>query len=359
MGPPGTVGTHQNVPDRIGFVAVRLQGVLNRRGHPIQCPLLVELQDADELPGATAVTVPLPQPPQQRLVMCRPPEPPPTPPFDPAKTEINPVSARRLTGGELTPLTAGEFVLNTFFIDLLASSILHSDEHIILQDGDSHRAQTSCVDDMCTIAFEDFAATFDLSFGLALAMMDFKPIMRKNGMIDLAEVSGQIRDEDANVNIFGYGGWMDESFFFVRNFQYVGDDASLQGARSTSSMVIGDESGTNPTSGSGRWNGVMVGIDISNTASVDNRIQGDAEVRIDDFLNPQVDVDFRNIFDLHTERARPNMNWRNIPLVAGSFEQGSGGNQIQGKFYGDAHEEAAGVFERNMIVGAFGAVRDE
>ena len=44
--------------------------------------------------------------------------------------------------------------------------------------------------------------------------------------------------------------------------------------------MIGKATGTNPTSGSGRWTGVMVGVDVSDTINVDNRIQGDAEIRI-------------------------------------------------------------------------------
>ena len=39
----------------------------------------------------------------------------------------------------------------------------------------------------------------------------------------------------------------------------------------------------------------------------------------------------------------------------GTFQAGSLNNQIQGGFYGPDHAEAAGVFEKSNIIGAFGA----
>ena len=52
------------------------------------------------------------------------------------------------------------------------------------------------------------------------------------------------------------------------------------------------------------------------------------------------------------------MNWEDIPLTSGSFQSGSGSDQISGQFYGPNHEEVGGVFERNQILGAFGAKRE-
>jgi hypothetical protein len=52
------------------------------------------------------------------------------------------------------------------------------------------------------------------------------------------------------------------------------------------------------------------------------------------------------------------MNWQDIPLASGSFQSGSGRNQISGQFYGPNHEEVGGVFERNQVIGAFGAKRE-
>ena len=41
----------------------------------------------------------------------------------------------------------------------------------------------------------------------------------------------------------------------------------------------------------------------------------------------------------------------------GTFARGQSGGRIQGGFYGPDHAEAAGIFEQQDIVGAFGAHR--
>lgn len=38
--------------------------------------------------------------------------------------------------------------------------------------------------------------------------------------------------------------------------------------------------------------------------------------------------------------------------------RGSGPDHIEGRFYGPNHEETGGVFERNNIASAFGAIRE-
>ena len=51
------------------------------------------------------------------------------------------------------------------------------------------------------------------------------------------------------------------------------------------------------------------------------------------------------------------MAWTGLALTDGGFETGAAGDSISGRFYGPDHEEVGGVFERNRIVGAFGAAR--
>ena len=101
----------------------------------------------------------------------------------------------------------------------------------------------------------------------------------------------------------------------------------------------------------------MIGGDVSDTALFGNVIQGDAEIDIDDFNNPDVDIRFTNIYDLDAGNTRASMSWNNISVSNGAFTTGSDANQIQGKFYGPNHEEVGGIFERNNVVGAFGAKR--
>ncbi len=86
-------------------------------------------------------------------------------------------------------------------------------------------------------------------------------------------------------------------------------------------------------------------------------IQGDATINLYS-SESNVDVSFTNIYDLNTRRQRNDMNWIDIPAADGTFGEGFGANQIYGQFYGPSHEEVGGVFERDNIVGAFGAKKE-
>ncbi len=180
--------------------------------------------------------------------------------------------------------------------------------------------------------------------------------MRHRG-IGLAQEGDRDEDGEDVFDSFSYGGWLQHNYFFVLTSAAGVAEADTYETVTHGSIVIGNATGRNPTSGSGRWNGVMVGIDISHTRDNGNRIQGDAEVRIDDFLNPDVDVSFTNVFDLYTRAERPSMTWQNLPLVGGNFQYRTRDSQIEGNFYGPNHEEVGGVFEAFKIVGAFGARR--
>ena len=99
-------------------------------------------------------------------------------------------------------------------------------------------------------------------------------------------------------------------------------------------------------SGSATWTGEMVALDSNNRV-----IRGDASLTIANFNNPSVDVRL-------APDARPAMTWTNIPVRSGAFSRRtSSTHYIKGEFYGPRAEEAGGVFERNQLIGAFGARR--
>ena len=77
-----------------------------------------------------------------------------------------------------------------------------------------------------------------------------------------------------------------------------------------------------------------------------------------DFASSNLDVAITRIYDDEANR-RTDIIWTDVPLGSGgSFGRGvSDGDKIEGTFYGPNHEEVGGVFERNNIVGAFGAKR--
>ena len=282
--------------------------------------------------------------------------PPPPPPLVEVPRSVNPASARELTGGSPLALTSQAIRATAIDFTRSANSLLQSDNLVFLDQGPFTRAETSCAGDTCATNFGGGPASLSLSdFDFDDPGLEYQAVMSHRG-VSLVQVSERERIGDTPVDVFGYGGWLEHSFFAVRAGVFGGDDSNRAGI--VDSFVLGNATGTNPTSGSGRWSGVMVGADVSATGARGHVIQGEAAITIRDFLNPMVDVGFSNVFDLEAGTTRPDMNWQDIPLASGSFQSGSGRNQISGQFYGPNHEEVGGVFERNQVIGAFGAKRE-
>ena len=154
----------------------------------------------------------------------------------------------------------------------------------------------------------------------------------------------------------GYGGWLEHSGFgfFVASGEFTSGDP--EGGVIVQWYSFGDATGTNSTGvGSTTWNGVMVGVDVSDTESFGNVIQGDAAIVMDDLSGSEVDIGFTNIHDLGAGTSRADMSREGIQAQAGGFTDVDG--TIEGRFYGPGHEEVGGIFHRGDIFGAFGATR--
>ncbi len=103
--------------------------------------------------------------------------------------------------------------------------------------------------------------------------------------------------------------------------------------------------GSLPT-GSATWTGDLVSLDSNNRV-----VRGEASIRLANPQNPSVDV-------LLTPQGRPSMEWNGISVRNGRFKhEQATANYIRGEFYGPNAEEVGGVFERNDLLGAFGAKR--
>ena len=85
------------------------------------------------------------------------------------------------------------------------------------------------------------------------------------------------------------------------------------------------------------------------------RLRGDAGLTYD-FTSESVDVALTNIQNLNG-RGYADLTWSDVSVQHGHFVGGRGSNLLRGNFYGPNHEEVGGTFERNQIVGAFGAYR--
>ena len=272
---------------------------------------------------------------------------------------VNPTTARALVGGTALNQTSSQVGASLDAIHQGANSLLIGDTHFFYADGSRLSAGTTCTAASCTTSGGGVSLTqtlADTDFGDA--SNNYQSVMTDNGIalaqgrsrVPTSGVSGGITDT------VGYGGWLTHSFFFAQVLEQTAPAADPIAVGY--GVSIGNAPGTNPTSGGATWRGVMIGGDVSDTALRGNVIQGDAEIDIDNFSSPDVDIRFTNIYDLDAGNTRASMSWNNISVRNGAFTTGSDTNQIQGKFYGSNHEEVGGVFERNNVVGAFGATRE-
>lgn len=113
-------------------------------------------------------------------------------------------------------------------------------------------------------------------------------------------------------------------------------------------IVVGTPSGTNPVRGSAEWSGDVVAFDAGTDASP---VNGDARLQVD-FAGGTLDVEFTNF-----TRGRDDMTWRGLSIVDGEFQRSDRHGAIDGAFFGDHHEAAAGEFQRDALRGVFGTLR--
>ena len=99
-----------------------------------------------------------------------------------------------------------------------------------------------------------------------------------------------------------------------------------------------------PLAGSASWRGDTVGLDGDSRV-----VRGGAEITVASLTDPLADVTL-------TPRARAAMRWNGLPIADGGFSGSRGPEDyVRDGFYRRNAEEAGGVFEREGIVGAFGA----
>ena len=82
-------------------------------------------------------------------------------------------------------------------------------------------------------------------------------------------------------------------------------------------------------------------------------VQGDARVTVS-FADMDLDVALTGIASVESGDSYDDMTWEGIAMRDGAFEAST----LSGRFFGPGHEEVGGVFDRDGIVGAFGAGRE-
>ncbi len=167
--------------------------------------------------------------------------------------------------------------------------------------------------------------------------------------------------DTGSTHFSSFGGWLDHSLFVlsVLDFRSPALDENL--GIQAEAWSIGAATGTNPRAvdGGASWSGVMIAAD----GGQDSRgalVRGDAEITIDDFVDPSADVNFTNIHDLSRGDMRDDIVWAGLAVHGGGFGvdcSSSPTNCIDAQFYGPNHGEVGGVFVRDDLVGSFGARR--
>ena len=205
-----------------------------------------------------------------------------------------------------------------------------------------------------TGAFHHNAASVTGSFG-AKRMPDTVTLVEAGSV----QADGSITYDSETYSLYAYDDWgiwglqFGENLFGVfleENTRQVG---SLIYFETPTARISGTPSGSNPVSGNAVWLGGVRAFDTSRGGYPP--VSGSARLEVD-FSEATVDVDFTDFDTDHDD-----MSWQGIQLTGGSFQdtQYSPTYQtIEGAFYGDEHQGAAGKFDRDNLRGVFGAVRN-
>ncbi|MYH59194.1 MAG: hypothetical protein F4145_14655 [Boseongicola sp. SB0675_bin_26] len=207
------------------------------------------------------------------------------------------------------------------------------------------RASASCSGTTCTLdepqtGLSASASLDDLNLDTSLP--DAVPGRHGIDVLDARTESGRIR-----------AGVMDHAAFVVDS-----DRAVIEGITvwARFSVAGGDLTRSRPT-GSATWTGIMLGVPADASGRTDF-LQGDAALTYD--FAGSLDAVFSGIRNVTRNRDHSvaSVRFDDVPVSAdGTFAAGGTGDRIQGGFHGPGHAETAGVFERDGIVGAFGASR--
>ena len=220
------------------------------------------------------------------------------------------------------------------------------------------RFDTSCAADSCTARYNGVAhVRVSVSELDALdPNISWQRTAAQQG-VPVVEGRGELTKPTISAEVTLLGGWLDNNFFAVQ-LEGVTHDTSdgvdVADLEAGYAYSIGNATGTNPAlSGNATWRGGMVGGSVGSDR---NLVQGDATLTLD-MTQMAMDVAFTNIRDAGTGQSRADMTWDGLAVTNGTFGTGSRGDSIQGRFYGPNHEEVGGIFERDQIIGAFGAGR--
>ena len=210
----------------------------------------------------------------------------------------------------------------------------------VIIDGNTHR-----------VSLEEVQMGVADWFNLTRFNSRYTPVM-DHRRITLAEYRAAGRNGSDIYEYQSYGGWLAFSAFRV-DMLTIND-----GSDDESSLLVGvsygEESGSRPTgTGNVSWLGSLVGMHKSSG----DVIQGNAQISINFDTSTDVFVIFDALANLNERSSISGMTWGPVTLENdGTFSSITEGD-INGAFYGTTHMEVGGTFDRESIIGAFGATR--
>ena len=221
----------------------------------------------------------------------------------------------------------------------------------------AQRVAADCADTACTVGHPLIGSdtiTVEEGIGIFGASTAVERVAEKGGVAIMRATPSETELLGQDVSITAYGAWLGNSYFATgqSTFSVLG-----QHGIATGPVSFGVSTGTAP-SGPATWRGAMIGTDVKPGATFGNPVTGEASLTIEAMENPTLNVAFTEIVDIETNASRDDLRWNGLSVSeVGTFRSGSGGDTIEGAFYGPGHAEVGGVFERDSISGAFGAAR--
>ena len=276
---------------------------------------------------------------------------------------VVPATARTRVGGAAP--TAANTMSETAIVTEIQRIATAADTFEFSDFGPAASAVTvSCANKSCTTG--NIVDVGTLTFSLAgiddLSLVDETGLVGFNSnteavMVDrgatLIQSQAAGRQSDGTQLTFQtYGGWFSDSVFGVEIL-----DVTENGTTTSrfASFSFGDNTGgrTAGDASPATWNGSMVGVNTNKEI-----IQGDAAIVIDQLhMGGSIiaSITFNRIFNINTGNSVGDMEWLDVSLETdGTFSSTTGG-EINGVFYGTGGTEVGGTFNRDSIIGAFGA----
>ena len=178
-------------------------------------------------------------------------------------------------------------------------------------------------------------------------------LQRVNGV---PRVVGSSVNQGSIYSYHEYGGWMEQATFVSISYHIGGEGHPAAGNQYTYAVAMGISNGQDPDPSldGATWQGIVVGRDETILDHFADAVTGEAYVTLNSGDGGlEADVWFTRLHN--AEERLDDMRWSGLQLENGGFGRRDAENDwIAGQYFGQEHEEVAGVFERAGINGAFG-----